>query len=232
MHPSFFGKLQQLIRPELGQCAQHLDDAIRQQVVRIFDGATAEDVRRIQRQLDVLPLLRRMTLLPHPAPLGHLQTPLKDGPRLVVHDQLRSKLLERALGKRPHVHFDAQRDFPLQIERGSTCGFVIRDPVVGLQHQRRRQQARRHTRSSIVLAVQLGEICISKQLIPLARQVPIEGPPAHELAVQRVRFEHPLLRRSFAEHACPLASVRVARTYATPTPLHPGSPSRPFRPRF
>ena len=87
--------------------------------------------------------------------------------------------------------FDAQCDFPLQIERGSMRGFVVRDAVIGLQHQRCRQQAGRHTRSSIVLAVQRREIGVSEQLIPLAGQVAIERPLADKLAIQRVRFEHP-----------------------------------------
>ena len=204
----FFCKLQQLVGAKLGQGAQHLDDAIRQQVVRISNGTSAEDMGRIQRQLDVLSLLRRLPLLPHPAAFGHLQPPLKNGLRLVVHQQLRPELLKRALGKGSHVHFDTQCDFPLEVERGSTCGFVIRDAVIGLQHQRRRQQTRRHTRSSIVLAVQLGEINISEQLIPLAGQVAIERPLTNKLPVPRIRFEQSPLRRPLAEHSRPFDSIR------------------------
>src|SRR5712691_5452894 len=66
---NLFSHVQQLKRAQLGQHAQHLDDPIREQVVTVLDSATSEDVRRIQRQLHLLPLMLRMAFLPHPAPL-------------------------------------------------------------------------------------------------------------------------------------------------------------------
>ena len=127
--------------------------------------------------------------------LGDLQTPLKDGARLIVEDQLRSKLLQRAFGEWTRFQFNPQRHLPAQVVVGALFGFVIRDVVVGLQHQRRRQQAGWHARAPIVAAIQVGKVLVAEQLIPLARQVPIKTPLTYEVRKQRVRFEQPALRR-------------------------------------
>src|SRR6476620_7662033 len=88
--------------------------------------------RGIQREPDVLPLIRRMAFLPYATVLDDLQTPLKDGARLIVEDQLRSKLLQRALGERTRFQFNPQRHLPPQVIVGAWFGYFIRDVVVGL----------------------------------------------------------------------------------------------------
>src|SRR6266536_1006310 len=229
---NLFSHVQQLKRSQLGQHVQHLDDAIRQQVVSILDRSTSQDVRRIQRQLHLLPLMRRVAFLPHPAPLGHLQTLLEDGTGLCVQDQLRSKLLQRAFRKRSHVQLDSQCYLPLQVEGGPTSGFVIRNPVIRLQHQRGGQQARRHTRPPVVATVECGEVFVTEQLIPLRGEKPVEVLPANEVPVQRVRLKHAPLRRPLTEHS----AYAPCRSDLLRLPYLNSQADRksltPFRPRF
>src|SRR5213596_1977917 len=80
--------------------------------------------------------MRWVAFLPLPAPLANLQTLLEDGAGLFVQDQLRSKLLQCAFGKRPHVQLDSHCYLPLQVEGSPTSGFVTRNPIIRLQHQR------------------------------------------------------------------------------------------------
>ena len=120
---------------------------------------------------------------------------------LVVQNQLRSKLLRRALGKRPHLQFDSQRHLPPQVVVSTLFGLVIRDPVVDLQHQRGGQQARRHTRPPVVAAAQTGEVVVAEQIIALRAQEPVEVPPADEVRKQRVGLKQSTLRRPLTEHS-------------------------------
>src|SRR5438445_460877 len=176
--------------------------------------------------------MRRVAFLPHPAPLSHLQTLLEDGTRLFVQDQLRSKLLQRAFSKRSHIQFDSQCYLPLQVEGGPTSGFVIRNPVIRLQHQRGGQQARRHTRPPVVAAVECGEVFVTEQLIPLRGKEPVEVLPPNEVSVQRVRLEHTPLRRPLTEHSpyAPFRSDLLRLPYPATLPHHPCRPedSYPF----
>jgi len=227
----FLGQFHQLARRQLGQCAKYPDDAIRQQVVRVFDGPAAEDVRRIQRQFDVLPFMRRMALLPHSAAFGDLQTALENGTGLIVQDQLRSEFLQRALGERTRLQFDAQRHLPPQVVVGALFGFVIRDTVIGLQHQRCRQQAGRHTRTTVVATIQCGEVLVSEQLVPLACQVAIKAPLTNELRKHAVRLEQSSLRRPLPQHARPFASLKALPPLRYPKSTACRKPLTPFRPR-
>src|SRR5207244_9678286 len=127
---------------------------------------------------------------------------------LFVQDQLRAKLLQRAFSKRSYIQLDSQCDLPLQVEGGPTSGFVIRNPVIRLQHQRGGQQARRHTRPPVVATVACGKVFVTEQLISLRGQEPVEVPPADEVRKQGVRLKHPTLRRPLTQHSCPLSSVR------------------------
>src|SRR5207302_6905800 len=223
-----FSQLQHLPRSQFGQPVQHLDDAVGQQVIAVPDGPTAHDVRRIQRQLHLLPLMRRVAFLPHPAPLSHLQTLLEDGTRLFVQDQLRSKLLQRTFGKRSHIQLDSQCYLPLQVEGGPTSGFVIRNPVLRLQHQGGGQQARRHTPPPVVATVECGEVFVTEQLIPLRGEKPVEVLSANEVPVQRVRLKHAPLRRPLTEHApyAPFRSDLLRLPY--PNPYIDRKPLTPF----
>jgi hypothetical protein len=135
-----------------------------------------------------------MAFLPDAAPLGQLQRLVKDGACLLVDDQLSPELLQCALGERTCLHFDAQRHFPPQVIVGALFGFVVRDPVVGLQHQRGRQQAGRHARAAIVAAIQGDEVLIPKQLVTLRSQKSVKGPLTHEVRQQGVCFKQPALR--------------------------------------
>src|SRR5207302_7403943 len=175
--------------------------------------------------------MRRVAFLPHPAPLSHLQTLLEDGTRLFVQDQLRSKLLQRTFGKRSHIQLDSQCYLPLQVEGGPTRGFVIQNPVIRLQHQRGGQQARRHTRPSVVATVERGEVFVTEQLIPLRGEESVEVPPTNEVPVQRVRLKHAPLRRPLTEHSphAPFRSDLLRLPYLdghvdrkTFTPFRPG----------
>src|SRR5579859_1299242 len=72
------------------------------------------------------------------------------------------------------VQFNAQRYLPPQVIVSALFGLVIRDPVVGLQHQRGRQQTRRHAWPPVIAAIQSSKVLVAEQLIPLRRQESIE----------------------------------------------------------
>ena len=75
----------------------------------------------------------------HPPPFeiaslpGVLQAAPKDRLRLLMDHQLRPETLQGALGEGSAVNLDAQSHFPAQVEVRPRLGFLIRDPVVGLQ---------------------------------------------------------------------------------------------------
>ena len=80
--------------------------------------------------------------------------------------QLRPEHLQRTLGKGSVLNLNPQGDFPPDVEVGPRLGLGVADLVVGLQQQRRGQQAGRHAVPSIVRTVDLGEIVIAEQLTP------------------------------------------------------------------
>ena len=92
-----------------GQHPQHRDDPVRQQVVGVLDRAPPEDGRRVQRQPQ-LPVPAQP-----PRRLASARALLEQRPRLLVDDELRPELLQRALGERPRLHLDAQRHLPAQV---------------------------------------------------------------------------------------------------------------------
>jgi hypothetical protein len=61
---------------------------------------------------------------------------MEEGLRLLMDYQLCPELLQGALGERPGIDLDPQRHFPAQVVGGTVPGFLIRDVVVGLEHER------------------------------------------------------------------------------------------------
>jgi hypothetical protein len=103
-----------------------------------------------------------------------------------VDDQARPKQLQSALGERPLPEADSQRDFPAQVEVRSRLGFLVGDTLVGLQEQRRRQQARRDARTPVVQAIQVGEVLVTEQLFAVQSEEAVEGVPSDVIEVGMV----------------------------------------------
>src|SRR5207245_7185874 len=82
----------------------------------------------------------------------------------VMDDELGPKQLQGALGERALVEADPQGDLPAQIEGGPRRGLVVGDPVVRLQEQRARPQARGHARASVIRTVPRREMLVTKAL--------------------------------------------------------------------
>ena len=80
--------------------------------------------------------------------------------------QLGPEQLQRTLGKGSILNLNPQRHLPTDVEVSPRLGLGVAHLVVGLQQQRRGQQAGRHAVPSIVRTVDLGEIVIAEQLAP------------------------------------------------------------------
>jgi hypothetical protein len=66
-----------------------------------------------------------------------------------------------------HLHDLSRFRRPGQAKVRPLLGFIVRNPVVGLQKQGDRQQRRRHTGAAIVLTIERGEVLIPEQPSPL-----------------------------------------------------------------
>src|SRR5215203_3133329 len=162
-----------------GQFSCQHDDPVGQQVVGVLDRAPAQDVGGVQNDLEsASPEVARMT--------REVQALLEDRPHPLVDDQARPKQLQRALGERPLPEADSQRDFPAQVEVRSRLGFLVGDTLVGLQEQRRRQQARRDARTPVVQAIQVGEVLLTEQLFAVQSEEAVEGVPSDVIEVGMV----------------------------------------------
>ena len=101
---------------------------------------------------------------------------------------------------------------------GALFGFLIRDAIVGLQHQRRRQQARRHTRPTM-----------SRHTAPQSPRLetarPAGWPGSHRTSAdqQTLRTAYPLRTVPAAPTACPAHSSfrfdQRSTTLTLPCPL-------------
>ena len=92
-------------------------------MVSVFDGDPAEDRRGVQRQAE-------SSLRPELAlSLGELEALLKEQALLLMEDQLRAKLLPRALGERLGVQSHAQRHLPAQIVGRPSRRLLVRAVV-------------------------------------------------------------------------------------------------------
>ncbi len=118
-----------------------------------------------------------------------------------MEDQLRAKLLQRALGERLGVQSNAERHLPAQIVGRTSRRLLVRDAFIGLQHQGRGEQARRHARPAPALPIEVGEPLVSKQVVALARQPAVEGVLSHQVDVARVHLADAALGTPSAEHA-------------------------------
>ena len=72
--------------------------------------------------------------------------------------------------------------------------------VVGLEQERRGQQAGRHAIPAIVGAVELGEVGVPKQPATQRGQQTVEGVLAHVVQIQPVRFPEAPLIGSLSQH--------------------------------
>ena len=95
----------------------------------------------------------------------------------------RPKELQRALGEGPLLQADPQRDLPSQVEVRSRLCLLIGCPFIGLQEQRRRQQARRNARATVVQTVEVGEVLVAEQLSLVHGKKAVEGVPTHVIEV-------------------------------------------------
>ena len=119
--------------------------------------APTQDVAGVQNDLELAtPEVARLA--------REVQALLEDRPHPLVQDQVRPKQLQRALGEGPLLQADAQRHLPAQVEVRPRLGLLVRYSLVGLQEQRRRQQARWDARSPVVRAVEVGEVLVAEQL--------------------------------------------------------------------
>ena len=107
------------------------------------------------------------------------------------------------LAKGPVLHLNPQGHLPTEVEVGPGLGLGVADLVVGLQQQRRGQQAGRHTVPAVVGTIELGKICVPEQPAPQRGQQTVEGLPPHMVKVQPVRFPQTPLIRSLSQHAQP-----------------------------
>ena len=96
--------------------------------------------------------------------------PAAEGPRIPPAPcragLLGAKHLQPTLGKGPVFHLNPQGYFPPEVKVGPGLGLGVAHLVVGLEQQRRRQQAGRHTVPAVVGTVELGEIRVSEQPAP------------------------------------------------------------------
>ena len=122
---------------------QQLDDPVRQQVAGVLHRAPPQDVGRVQRNPHA-PLFQ-IARLP-----GQPQAGLEHLPHFVVQDQLGAEHLQCALGKGPVLHLNPQGHFPAEVKVSSGLGLGVAHLVVGLEQQRRRQQAGRHAVPAVV----------------------------------------------------------------------------------
>ena len=114
--------------------------------------------------------------------------------------QLGPNHLERALGEGPVLNLDSQGHFPADVEVGPGFGLGVAHLVVGLQQQRRGQQAGRHTVPAVVGSVEFGEITVPEQLAPQRCQQAVKGVSSHVVQVQSVCFPEAPLIRSLSQH--------------------------------
>jgi len=126
-----------------------------------------------------------------------VQTLLEDRSHPLVEDQARPEQLQRTLGERPLFQADLQRDFPAQVEVRPRLGLFVGNPFVGLQEQRRSQQARRDARSPVVRAVKVGEVLVREQLFAVAGEEAVDGVPSH---MSEIRVLALVIARSFPKH--------------------------------
>jgi hypothetical protein len=122
---------------------------------------------------------------------------------LLVHDQLGAELLQGALGERADVQFHPAGHLPLQIVGCSPLGLVVRNAVIGLEHEGGGQQAGRDTRTTSRGVVEGGEILVAEDLSTMAGEKGVERVPTHEIEIHRVGFEQPPLRPALSQHPAP-----------------------------
>ena len=180
----------------LRQRPQQLDDPVGQQVVSVPHRAPAQDVGRVQRDPHAPPF--QVARLP-----GQPQTGLEHLPNLVVQDQLGAEHLQRALGEGPILYLNPQRHLPADVEIGPGLGLGVADLVVGLEQQRRGQQAGRHAFPAVVRAIELSEVGVPEQPAPQRGQETVEGVHPHVVQVQPVRLPEPSLVRTLSQHSQP-----------------------------
>jgi len=69
------------------------------------------------------------------------------------------------------------RCLPPQIEAETIRRFAIRQPLEGLEEHHRRQDARRHRRSTVACArVAIGEVIVTEQLVAVGGQELVDRP--------------------------------------------------------
>jgi len=176
-----------------GQGSHELADPVGQQVVGVLDRAPAQDEARVQHGRDrARPEVAR--------PAGEGQAPLEDGPHLVVQDQLGAEQLQGALGEGALLQADAERHRPAQVEVGPRLGLLVGDAVVGLQQQRRRQQARRDARPPVGQAIEAGEVLIPEQVVALTGEHTVERVPTDMIQIRMIGSQHPTVGRACPKH--------------------------------
>ena len=111
-------------------------------------------------------------------------------------------------GKGALVQFGPQCHLPAHVKVRSSFGLIIRNPIVRLEQQGRRQEAWRNTIPPIIRTIQPAEVLVPKEVPSLRGQEAIERVPSHKVEVYMIRFadgagtysKHPALRRSLPEH--------------------------------
>ena len=176
------------------QSPHQLHDAVGQQIVGVLHRAATQDVGGVQCH-------------PHPSPLfqvarlsGQTQAPLKHLTHLVVQDQLGPEHLKGALGKGTLLNLNPQGHLPPDVKVGSGLGLSVAHLVVGLQQQRRGQQAGRYAGATIVQTIQLAELSVAEQLPSQRGQQTVKGVPAHQVEIQPIRLPQAPLIRPLAQH--------------------------------
>ena len=142
-----------------------------------------------------------------------------------MQDQLGAKHLQRALGEGPVFRLNPQRHFPPEVKVSPGFRLGVADLVVGLEQQRRRQQAGRHAVPAVVRAVELGKIRVPEQPAPHRGQQAVEAFPPHVVQVQPVRFPKSPLVRTLSQHSQPSLCLLTPSIDADPA-------AATFRPDF
>src|SRR5579859_2962343 len=114
--------------------------AVSEQVIGVLDGSLAKHGGGVEGQPELPLWFEKAT------PARHLQAALERQSHLLVQDELGAEQLQRRLGERTLFHLQTQRHLPARVKGCPLPRLLVGNPVVYLQQQRRRQQARRHAR--------------------------------------------------------------------------------------
>jgi hypothetical protein len=133
-----------------------------------------------------------------------------------MQDQARPKELQRTLGEGTLLQTYAQRHLPAQLELGPRLGLLVGYSLMGLQEQRRRQQARGDARTPVVRAIEIGEVLLAQEFSAVGGEESVEGVSPHVIQVGVLAL---VMAGSFPKHRKHLPVVSQECTQARLTEL-------------